>query len=221
MIAQPAVATSAAGWQPEWQPSLFGLDDPVLDASFAGLRRHQLDAELVARVPWRQRHVPMYGRLLDEPRLTWWWSVPDGPQHAVEPMPLPVLDEARLLLSQHYSCRFDSVGVNLYRNGTDSVAWHGDKVGPHVLDPVVAIVSVGAPRPFLLRPVGGGPSLSFLPGQGDLLVMGGAAQLSWQHAVPKVAAAGPRISIVYRHDSAGPDAASRRDHQSRHPSRGR
>jgi alkylated DNA repair dioxygenase AlkB len=218
-------ASDAATWSAEWQPSLFGLDDPGVDRSFAGLVRHELDAEswvdvvprwlagadevfaeLVARLAWRQRVVPMYGRVLDEPRLTWWWAEELG-----RPLPLPVLAEARAALSAHYARRFDSIGANLYRDGHDSVAWHGDRIGDHVPDPVVAIVSVGAPRPFLLRPVAGGPSRSFLPGQGDLLVMGGGAQLAWQHAVPKVAVAGPRISLVYRHDTAEPASPYRQD----------
>ena len=207
----------------EWQPSLFGLDDPSVDRHYTGLVRHQLDdhswvdlvprwlagadqlfAELVARVPWRQRVVPMYGRMLDEPRLTWWWAEELG-----HPLPHPVLDDALRALRGRYARGFDAIGANFYRNGHDSVAWHGDKVGDHVPDPVVAIVSVGAPRPFLLRPVGGGPSTSFLLGQGDLLVMGGGLQLGWQHAVPKVAAAGPRISMVYRHDTADADGPYR------------
>ena len=223
-IIEHVFASQSLGQQVvEWQPSLFGLDDPSVDRTYAGLVRHQLDehswvdlvphwlagadqlfAELVARVPWRQRVVPMYGRMLDEPRLTWWWA-----QELGQPVPLAVLDDARLALSARYARAFDAIGANFYRAGRDSVAWHGDRVGEHVPDPVVAILSVGAPRPFLLRPVGGGPSTSFLLGQGDLLVMGGAAQQGWQHAVPKVAAAGPRISIVYRHDSAEPAAQYR------------
>jgi alkylated DNA repair dioxygenase AlkB len=117
------------------------------------------------------------------------------------------------VLSVRYGVSFDSIGTNYYRDGQDSVAWHGDRVR-HLADPIVAIVSVGAPRPFLLRSRRGGSSLAFALGQGDLLVMGGECQHRWEHCVPKVAAAGPRISITYRHESeppasvevAGPDA---------------
>jgi alkylated DNA repair dioxygenase AlkB len=204
-------------WPSSWQGSLFALDDPVADSSFGGLERIDLDdscwlehcpnwlggsdlvfAELVSRLAWRQRQVVMYHRRLPEPRLTAWWSAAEG-----RPEPLPVLAAMRSVLRQRYRRPFDSIGCNYYRDGRDSVAWHGDRV-KHLSDPVVAIVSVGAPRPFLLRPRGGGSSRGFLLGQGDLLVMGGACQHDYEHTIPKVAAAGPRISITYRHDEEGP-----------------
>jgi alkylated DNA repair dioxygenase AlkB len=197
-----------------WQASLFGSDPPDVDEDFRGLERHRLDeaswldyvprwlrgsdevfAELVARTEWRQRRVVMYDRVLDEPRLTWWWSEPDD----VAALPLPVLDRMRRVLSDRYGHHFDSVGLNLYRDGTDSVAWHGDRIRLSQVDPLVLIVSVGAPRPFLVRPRGGGSSQAWLLGHGDLLVMGGAVQHDWEHTVPKVASAGPRLSVTYRH----------------------
>jgi alkylated DNA repair dioxygenase AlkB len=197
-----------------WQASLFGLENPAVDADLVGLQRTWLDdaswvdllprwlhgsdhvfAELVARVEWRQRRVRMYDRMVDEPRLTWWWSEDDGPGE----LPLPVLPQMGAALDRHYQLHFDSVGFNFYRDGRDSVAWHRDRVSRTQAEPVVVIVSVGAPRPFLLRPYGGGPSRPFLLGQGDLFVLGGDIQHQWEHTVPKVAAAGPRISIMFRH----------------------
>jgi hypothetical protein len=139
----------------------------------------------------------MYDRLVDEPRLTWWWSEADGGFG----LPLPVLEEVRTVLSGRYGRHFDSVGLNLYRDGTDSVAWHGDRVRLSQVDPLVVIVSLGAPRPFLIRRRGGGASQAWLLGHGDLFVMGGAVQHDWEHSVPKVANAGPRLSITYRHDA--------------------
>jgi alkylated DNA repair dioxygenase AlkB len=226
LAARPAVV--------EWQASLFAAGDPGFDPSFQGLRRLALDemswldhlprwlegsdhvfAELVARLPWHQRTVPMYDRLVQEPRLVWWWTEADGAS------PLPVLDEVRRALSCHYDRHFDSIGCNYYRDGADSVAWHGDRMRHTQVDPMVAIVSVGAPRPFLLRPRGGGHSTSFLLGQGDLLVMGGAVQHDWEHTVPKVAAAGPRISITFRHGADAPNTlGGRYVHETRHPSAG-
>jgi alkylated DNA repair dioxygenase AlkB len=103
------------------------------------------------------------------------------------------------LLSGRYGVAFTQVGVNLYRDGSDSVAWHGDRVARELPEAVVALVSLGAARPFRLRPTGGGPSVGYLPGPGDLLVMGGSCQRTWQHAVPKTRAAPPRISIQFRH----------------------
>lgn len=195
------------------QASLFGaVEEPAVDTSFAGVRRIGLDERswidhlpgwlhgeqavfdaLIARLPWRQRTVTMWDRRLPEPRLTWWWTPELGPE------PLPVLATIRAALSRRYAEAFDSIGFNCYRDGNDSVAWHGDRHRHIVDDPVVAIVSVGAPRPLRLRPRGGGPSLSFELGRGDLFVMGGACQHDWEHCVPKVRTAEPRISITYRH----------------------
>jgi alkylated DNA repair dioxygenase AlkB len=194
------------------QGSLFGLDEPSIDASFEGLRRIILDDRtwldhlpgwlhghdrvfdaLCEELPWRQRTVTMYERRLPEPRLTWWWVPDDGPE------PLPILAEMRTVLSARYGEAFDSIGYNCYRDGSDSVAWHGDRHRHTVDDPIVVIVSVGAPRPLRLRRRGGGRAHTFDLGRGDLFVMGGACQHDWEHCVPKVRHAEPRISITYRH----------------------
>ena len=198
-----------------YQGTLFGtLTPPAFDASFAEASRLPLDDttwvelvpgwlrgadqvfdELVATLPFRQRTgVRMYDRLVDEPRLTAWWRHERG-----QPEPLPLLREMRLLLADRYVEPFDSIGFNLYRDGGDSVAWHGDRHRHVVTNPVIAIVSVGAPRPFRLRPRGGGQSLSWSLGNGDLFVMGGACQHLWEHTVPKVRlTTGPRLSITFR-----------------------
>jgi alkylated DNA repair dioxygenase AlkB len=213
------VAVLPADYSPaSYQASLFGLDDPSWPAlDDRHVQRTWLDAdcwvdlaprwlrgadlvfgELVARLDWGQREVVMYDRLLAEPRLTSWWSTASS-----KPEPLPVLRDIRLDLSRHYDRWFDSVGCNLYRDGSDSVAWHGDRERFVREDPVVAIVSVGSARPFQMRPRAGGPSRSWLLGHGDLFVMGGACQHDWLHSVPKVAhAPGPRLSIMFRHDQA-------------------
>ncbi len=91
------------------------------------------------------------------------------------------------------------MGINLYRDGADSVAWHRDRIPPEIVDPVVALVSLGEPRKFLLRPEGGGRSLAFKLGHGDLLVTGGRTQRRFEHSVPKVKTAGARMSVVFRH----------------------
>lgn len=118
-----------------------------------------------------------------------------------------MLEHRRRLLSGRYGLELDSMGLNLYRDGRDGVAWHGDRIAREIAEPVVAIVSVGEPRTFLLRPAPANRdvppehrrSLAFQLGRGDLLVTGGACQRRWQHTVPKVARAGPRISITFRH----------------------
>jgi alkylated DNA repair dioxygenase AlkB len=195
------------------QLGLFTAGPAVPDRSFHGLRRTSLAeaswvehapgwlagpddvwATLADRVPWRQGRRPMYDQVVDEPRLSQWYG-------RSEPLPHPVLGELFEVLSGRYGVHFDSVGLNYYRDGADSVAWHGDRVARTVPRPLVAIVSVGQPRTFRLRHKGGGASRSFHLGAGDLLVMGGACQHELEHCVPKVARAGPRISITYRHST--------------------
>jgi len=144
---------------------------------------------------WGQRTRRMYDRRLLEPRLTAPWNLRSG-----VPLEPEILDDVRLALSARYGVLFDSAGFNLYRDGQDSVAWHGDKIRKEIEDPVVALLSLGEPRKFLLRPKGGGKSRAFHLGRGDLLVTGGQTQRAWEHCVPKVAqAAGPRISVAYRY----------------------
>ncbi len=203
-------------WQTR-QSSLFDGGAPAVDLHLRRLRRTALDDtswvdhcaawlsgaddvfdHLVEALPWRQREVVMFQRKLPEPRLTCWWG-----DLAEQVEPLQVLADARRVLTVHYAKPFDSIGFNLYRDGHDSVAWHSDRERFEHEDPVVAIVSVGAARPFQVRPRGGGRSRSWSVGHGDLLVMGGACQHDWQHCVPKVAhAEGPRLSIMFRHHMA-------------------
>jgi alkylated DNA repair dioxygenase AlkB len=156
----------------------------------------ELLSRLVADVPWRAERRQMYDRLVDVPRLVHTYG--DG-----EPLPHPLLVDARAALTAHYLPElgepFLTAGCCYYRDGRDSVAWHGDTIGRgRTQDTMVAIVSFGDPRQLRLRPRGGGESLSFEMGHGDLLVMGGSCQRTWEHAVPKVAHAGPRISVQFR-----------------------
>ncbi|WP_280247595.1 alpha-ketoglutarate-dependent dioxygenase AlkB [Nocardia abscessus] len=152
---------------------------------------------LVDSVPWKAERRPMYDRVVDVPRLLRFYA-----EH--EPLPDQALADARTALSEHYRHElgepFRTAGLCYYRDGRDSVAWHGDNIGRGAThDTMVAIVSIGAPRALLLRPRGGGASLKYLVGHGDLLVMGGSCQRTWEHAVPKTRKpAGPRISIQYR-----------------------
>ncbi|NKY51196.1 alpha-ketoglutarate-dependent dioxygenase AlkB [Nocardia vermiculata] len=157
----------------------------------------ELFERLAVEVPWRTDRRPMYDRVVTVPRLLRSYA-------ADEPWPHPVLRRACTALSDHYGPElgepFQTAGLCYYRDGADSVAWHGDTLGRGAThDTMVAIVSVGAPRALLLRPRGGGASLRYQLGHGDLLVMGGACQRTWQHAVPKTRRpVGPRISIQFR-----------------------
>ena len=200
-----------------FQPSLLDADSEVgPDRLGDGTRRtllsngawvdlhpgwlHGADAlyqRLLTDVPWHAERRPMYDRVVDVPRLLKFYG--EGEQ-----LPDPVLVEVRAALDDHYGDElgepFVTAGLCLYRDGRDSVAWHGDTIGRgSTHDTMVAIVSVGSPRALLLRPRGGGTAQRYEVGHGDLIVMGGSCQRTWEHAVPKTArAVGPRISIQFR-----------------------
>jgi alkylated DNA repair dioxygenase AlkB len=142
-------------------------------------------------LPWAGHRRWMYDREVDEPRVT---AKLAGDELARYPVVVEIADA----LSARYEVPFPACWLNLYRDGHDSVAWHGDRIARDRLTSLVAIVSVGERRPFLLRPKGGGRSIAHRLGRGDLLVMGGTCQRTWDHSVPKVAAAGPRISLTFR-----------------------
>jgi alkylated DNA repair dioxygenase AlkB len=191
------------------QGTLFGADAPSFDGSFAGAQRTELSDgawvdhvpawlagadelfhEIARRVTWDCPMVPMWDKRLQQPRLS--GMLPPGERPAI-------VEEMRAALSVRYEIDFLTIGANLYRNGRDSVAWHGDRVAREKPEATIAIVSLGGPRRFLLRPAGGGRSVRFDLASGDLLAMGGTCQRTWQHCVPKVARAEPRISLTFRH----------------------
>jgi alkylated DNA repair dioxygenase AlkB len=153
---------------------------------------------LLGDIGWREDRRQMYEREVAVPRLLRWYG-------GQETLPHPLLTEARAELNRHYGPelgeRFVSAGMCLYRDGRDSVAWHGDRIGRgRSSDTMVAIVSFGSPRPLMLRPAGGGgESLRFPLGHGDLVVMGGSCQRTWEHCIPKTAKpVGPRVSVQFR-----------------------
>ena len=156
-----------------------------------------LFTELLRCVPWRAERRQMYDRVLDVPRLLAYY--PEGAT-----LPHPMVEECRRLLSKHYAQElgepFATAGLCLYRDGKDSVAWHGDRTGRSWdEDTMIAIVSLGSARDLALRPRTGGPSIKVAAGHGDLIVMGGSCQRTWDHAVLKTTrAVGPRISIQFR-----------------------
>jgi alkylated DNA repair dioxygenase AlkB len=194
------------------QPTLFGTGPPRLnpdvpverkpldDGAWVDLASAWLSGAdelcefLIATVPWRHGRRWMYDRMVDEPRLTYRYETATDPPH-------PVITATRQRLSARYARPFGSVGLNLYRGGADSVAFHRDRELRHLDDTIVAILTLGARRPFRLRPLGGGRSHLLMPASGDLLVMGGACQLRWEHSVPKTQCAQPRISLSWRGSS--------------------
>ncbi|MEV0201604.1 alpha-ketoglutarate-dependent dioxygenase AlkB [Nonomuraea sp. NPDC050691] len=200
-----------------FQASLLGLDEDIAVGPLGStVRRTRLEhgawidvrpgwlsgadalfERLAERVPWKGERRWMYDKVVDVPRLLKFYE--EG-----EPLPDPVLDDALRALNAHYEEElgepFRTAGLCYYRDGRDSVAWHGDTIGRgSTEDTMVAIISVGTPRPLLLRPRGGGHSIRHDLGHGDLIVMGGSCQRTWEHAVPKTTRpTGPRISIQFR-----------------------
>jgi len=191
-----------------WQPSLLGRADPEFDHTMARMRRIQLSPTswidthpgwlsghdtlfevLRQSTSWRSSSRIMYQREVDVPRLL--ARLPDdGPGH-------PVIDHIRDALSDRYGRRLGRASMALYRDGRDSVAWHRDGELSETQS-LVALVSVGEPRRFLIRPLGGRTCQGFRVGWGDLVVLGGATQGAFEHCIPKTACAGPRIVILLR-----------------------
>jgi alkylated DNA repair dioxygenase AlkB len=199
------------------QESLLDLDsEPSLGALAGQVRRTELAngawvdvrpgwlsgpaavfGRLLDAVPWRAERRHMYDKVVDVPRLLCFYGED-------QPLPDPMLTRALRALSAHYRRElgedFRTAGLCLYRDGRDSVAWHGDRFGRgRHQDTMVAILSLGTPRALMLRPRGGGPSMRYELGGGDLLVMGGSCQRTWDHAIPKAPkVTGPRISVQFR-----------------------
>jgi alkylated DNA repair dioxygenase AlkB len=191
------------------QLDLFSAPAPGFDAGYRAVARLELgdgawvdhvrgwvtghDAlfeQLEHGLTWRQETMHMYDRVVVVPRLL--AAVP--PTGAGQPL----IEAMRTSLSERYGEAFVRTSAALYRDGRDSVAFHGDTTARDLDQALVATVSLGAPRRFVLRPAGGGDSVALALGGGDLVVMGGTCQRTWRHGVPKVAAAGPRIALMFR-----------------------
>lgn len=198
-----------AGPRVSWQEALFETEPVGGRLSFEGLRRDALDdsawvdvtpgwladheelfAWLHEHAPWQQRKRTMWDQEIAEPRAV-----------AVVPVTEPRIADIVQPLNAHYAVEFDSCLVNLYRDGNDAVAWHGDTVRKVMRHPLVATVSLGARRSFLLKPRAGGAVVRrYQPGGGDLMVMGGTCQHTWLHSVPRErTASGARMSVTLRH----------------------
>lgn len=197
-----------------FQGSLFsGLNEPeAFDRDFAGMRRIDLgEGAWIDRQPgwaadpdtlflrtlealdWKEGVERIRGEEIARPRLVASFDRDDLPAG------LEVIAEMSEALSDRYAVGLQRITCNLYRDGRDSVAWHGDRVARDLPEATVAILSLGEPRQFKVRPKGGGSSMGWPAGRGDLIVMGGSCQRTHDHCIPKVASAGPRIAVMFRH----------------------
>jgi len=184
---------------PSHQPTLFDdeTESPAIDlGAFDAATKHRLDehswithlpgfltghhrlvAELATLNVWEQRRRWMYDRMVDEPRLT-------GEYVDLATAPA-LLSELAATLSERLQVPYDRVWMNWYRDHNDGTGWHADRPAHKAATAIVPVLSLGAPRRFLVRPSGGGPSMVFTPAGGDLIIMQGRCQRDWQHCVPK------------------------------------
>jgi alkylated DNA repair dioxygenase AlkB len=183
----------------------------ALDTSFATAKRIAIDAHswvevvpgwmsgslillesLAIAVPFRQHDRRLFDQTFREPRLT-------AEYRNLRNVPERALTDAAHALSQHYGVVYDSLWLNLYRDGQDSTGWHRDRFSCRRPDCIVPVLTLGATRRFLVKPRAGGTSIAFKPGSGDLIVMGGRSQEDWLHSVPKdPGIAERRISINFQ-----------------------
>jgi alkylated DNA repair dioxygenase AlkB len=195
------------------QPTLFDDDEnqaPAIDlAAFGAATEHQLDEhswithvpglltghwrlldELATLDVWEQRRRWMFDSMVDEPRLTGEYV-----DLAVAPA---LLAELAATLGEQFEVPYDRIWMNWYRDHRDGTGWHADRPAHQAPTAIVPVLSLGAPRRFLVRPSGGGPSTVFTPAGGDLIVMRGRCQRDWQHCVPKQKTPlGPRMSLNF------------------------
>ena len=195
-----------------FQGSLFSpAESEGFDPSFRGMERTELaEGAWIDRQPgwasepdglfvtalealdWKEGVERIHGMELPRPRLVASFGRGELPPG------LQLFGEMSEVLSERYGVRLDRITCNLYRDGKDSVAWHGDRIARNRPEATVAIVSLGEPRPFRVRPKGRGSSIGWPAGRGDLIVMGGSCQRTHDHAIPKVTNAGPRIAVMFR-----------------------
>jgi alkylated DNA repair dioxygenase AlkB len=186
-----------AGGDPAVAPSPVYERVPLDAGSWVDLARGWLSGadmlldHLAGSVEWHQGRRRMYDRTVDDPRLSCWFRDRDE-------IPHPAMSEIRATLETRYQVRLGAVGLNYYRDGRDSVAFHRDRELRESEAGMVAIVTLGATRAFLFRPRSGGRSIDVRPGSGDLIVMRGRCHRDWEHGVPKATGAGPRISVSTR-----------------------
>lgn len=190
-------------------PTTIALPMPDADVRYTAgwLAAHDGDALLqavLAEVPWEIHRIRMFGREVASPRLSCWIGDPGATytysRSRFEPRPwTPALAGLRERLARELDVRFNSVLANRYRDGADAMGWHSDdepELGP---EPVIASVSLGAPRRFAFRPRGEGGRVDLVLEHGSLLVMAGRTQHAWRHAIPRTRRPlGERVNLTFR-----------------------
>ncbi len=162
-----------------------------------------LAERLAANLHWEQRAIVLFGREVLQPRLIAWAGerAYRYSGRSLEPRPFgPELATVRDRVAAATGLPFDHVLVNRYRDGNDSMGMHADDEPELGADPVVAAVSLGATRRFVIQPrkkKTGGRRVIALE-HGSLLIMGGSFQHELRHGIPRTAAAGERISLTFR-----------------------
>ena len=188
--------------------SLFGTRAIAFDGEFSRLERTELgDGAWVDYAPlWLEGDESLFDHLTESAEwtqpVTRIWDRDVATPRLVASMQSsihPIIPEVVDALSGRYGVQLDRVSAGWYRDGRDSVAFHGDRIARERPEAIVATVSLRGPRRFLIRPKTGGSSRSFSLGHGDLIVMGGSCQRAFEHAVPKAKTAPPRIALMFRH----------------------
>ncbi len=155
-------------------------------------------------IAWRQESMKMFGKMVLFPRLTAWYGDP-GKRYTYSGLSFdPVFWTKELLELKHQieipaNQKFNSVLLNFYRDGKDSMSWHADDEKELGVNPMIASVNFGATRTFQLRHIQTKEKISFELTNGSLLIMQGEMQHFWQHQVPKTSKmVGERINLTFR-----------------------
>jgi alkylated DNA repair dioxygenase AlkB len=168
-----------------------------------GTESHEdLLTALVTELEWEQKHLVMFGREVAEPRLSAWYGDERYTYSGVTLEPrafTPTLERLKLLCEHWAGSRFNSVLVNLYRNGDDSMGWHADDEPELGVEPVIASLSLGTTRRFKFRHRRTREIVDHDLTGGSLLVMSGASQSAWMHSIPKQKrVADARVNLTFR-----------------------
>ena len=192
-------------------PTLLSLPDAELQyypAFFTLTEADDLFAQLVDphQIAWRQESIRLFGKTVPTPRLSAWYGE-EGTAYTYSGLTMQPLPFTPILLSVKqkieaiaFPDQFNSVLLNLYRTGADSMGWHSDDEQELGSNPVIASVNLGATRRFLLRHTQQKHlKHEILLQHGSLLLMQGTTQHYWQHAIPKTAKPTPaRINLTFR-----------------------